>query len=76
MPYTKTVTAMAVHLDTDNPIYGESVTKIELEDEAGGLFFLISQPSIAENGKLRFDHEELEMVLEAARELIKVEQCK
>ncbi len=33
-----TTTAISIHLDTDNPVYGESVTRVTLEDEAGGFF--------------------------------------
>lgn len=65
--YKKTVTEITVHLKADNPIFGESVTKVALEDEAGGFFIILSQN---EKNELRFDLEELDLVVDAARELI------
>lgn len=35
--------AFSVHLDNENPIFGEGATHVRLQDEAGGYFVEIEQ---------------------------------
>ena len=57
-----------IHNKTENPIFGESITSLKLEDEGGGPFLVISQ-NWAENKELRLDMDELLDIVEAAKEL-------
>ena len=64
--YAVTTTAVAIHPQGVSPIYGEGITRLELDDEGGGPFLLLRQ----EDQTLRMDLEELEAIVVAARELI------
>lgn len=68
-----TTRVSAVAIKGDNPIFGESVTHIELCDEADGLFIKLSQtaPELA-NGEVTFNNaEEILAIGNAARELLR-----
>ena len=52
-------------LQNDNPIYAESVTSVEILDEAGGAFISISQ----ENGTLRFNFDEFHYLAEMIKQI-------
>lgn len=66
MTYRTTTTQIVVHREGDNPIYGESATRIRLEDETGGLFVVLEQDA----GSVKLDPEELNIVIEAAKQLL------
>ena len=68
--YIKTILSVAIHHPVLHPIFGEGVTKVSIEDEAGGFFLRIKQ----EEMEIRMDMEELEEVVKAARVLIKQER--
>ena len=72
-PLTTTITAMAVHHANENPIYGEGVTDVRIEDESGGCFLVISQGGREEAklGEVRLSIEEFELVATCARQLMK-----
>ena len=56
MKYIQTVITIAVHREGVNPIYGEGVTHVKLQDDAGGYFIELQQSDDdAENGVVRFD---------------------
>ena len=59
----KTITEISIHASGDNPVFGDSVTKVRLEDEAGGAFLVVSQ----EERELRLDYDELVEITEAAK---------
>jgi hypothetical protein len=40
--YKQTITAVAVHLDGESPVFGESTITAALDDEAGGMFLNIT----------------------------------
>lgn len=65
IPMTHCVLSLSVYRQGDNPVFGETVTRVTLEDEAGGLFFILEQ----EDGKLRFDFDEFEEVVKAVKTL-------
>jgi len=61
---------VSIHRVGENPIFGHSVTKIRIQDEAGGPFIVLTQCFEDSEGKLSFDLDELEQVLIQARKLI------
>ena len=64
--------SISVHREGDNPVFGETVTIVTLDDEAGGPFIRLEQiHDSIEPGKLILDLEELELCLKAARKLLK-----
>ena len=59
----------AIYVDGKDPISGDGVVHVSVEDEGGGPFLVIE--NIDDNcGKIRIDLDELEAVLVAAREMI------
>jgi hypothetical protein len=62
----RTIIEVAVHYKQINPIFGEGVTHVRIDDEAAGGFIVLKQ----DDKELRFDLEELEEVIIAARELL------
>lgn len=63
----------ALYRDDESPIFGESVTTIELDDEAGGIFFKIKQEpnEFGEGGELRFDFDEVQQLFNVINTLHK-----
>jgi len=71
MKYTKTVLTVSIHPVGTNPIFGEAATHISIDDESGGAFIVLSQSNEeAKVGEVRFDLEELELLITTARELM------
>ena len=63
--------------DTVSPLFSERAVIVTVEDEAGGPFILLSTPDRDScRGEVRLDPEELEVVLDVARELIGQETLK
>ena len=62
----RTITEISIHASGDNPVFGDSVTKVRLEDEAGGAFLVVSQ----EERELRLDYDELVEIMDAAKALL------
>ena len=60
---------VAVHRKDDNPIFGENVIHVSVDDEAAGAFIVLESNAGHEDG-LRIDPDELEAVVVAARKLI------
>ena len=70
--YQSTILSVAIHRPADSPIYGECVTTVRVEDEAGGAFIAIRQnerQGVAE-GEIWLDPEELELIAAEARKLL------
>ena len=65
MRFITTPIKIAVHMKQNNPVFGEAVTHVSLEDESGGAFFVLSQ----EGQEIRVDIDELEMILKAAKQM-------
>ena len=63
MTYVTTTTEITVHPEEYNPVFGEHVTKIKLDDEAGGAFILMMQ----DDQQIRLDFEEFDLVSDAVR---------
>jgi hypothetical protein len=71
MAVTSTPIGTSVHQHDVNPLYGEGVTHVLLEDNAAGAYILLKQcDEHSKVGEIRLDIEELEAVLVAARDLI------
>ena len=69
--YATTTLKVAVHREDVNPVFGESVTFVSVDDEAGGPFLVIEQhDDVARTGAVRFDYEEFLAVAEAAKTLM------
>ena len=49
----------------DNPIFGDSVTSVEIVDEAGGAFIRISQ----DDDELRFNYDEFHYLAEMIKQM-------
>jgi len=70
----KTIMTVSVHRPDVNPVFGHGVTHVSIDDEAGGSFIILTQfDDNIEPGKVRLDLDELEEIIEVARELLKQE---
>jgi hypothetical protein len=71
--YKTTATEVTVHRAGENPIFGEGATRVRLDDEAGGLFFVLEQSRDDCDGlqRIRVDPEELELIAITARTMLR-----
>ena len=70
MKYKSTIIGISIHLENMNPVYGEGVTHVNVQDEAGGPFITLSQVGEEKLECVRVDMEELEMITAEAKKLI------
>lgn len=72
MKYETRITRLTVGLE-GKEIYDPSMTHIEIDDEAGGEFFVLTQHPEDKDGeqRLRFDPKEWDAVVEAVEQLRK-----
>ena len=70
MQYDKTALKVAVHLPNDNPVFGISTTHVEVADEAGGGYLILTQFPDEGTAAIKVDIEELEEITKVARQLI------
>jgi len=71
LKYKVTTTAYAVHQEGESPVYAETTTHVLLDDDGDGPFIVLQQTDDnAEAGKVKFDVEELPLIVEAAKKLI------
>lgn len=63
--YIHTITAIAVHPPDLNPVFGEGVVTVRLEDEAGGPFVVLEQ----DGQKVRVCFEEVKALVQAISKL-------
>lgn len=64
---------VSVHRADKNPVYGEGITHVSVDDDAGGAYIVLRQfDLLAENEpvSVKLDLDELEAVTQAARDLI------
>lgn len=66
-----TITAIAVHMPDESPIFGERTTTIRLDDEGGGPFIVIEQLTDTQPGVVKPDPDELTLVMRTARRLLR-----
>jgi hypothetical protein len=70
---TQTITKISIHSQGDNPVFGASVVSVEMDDEAGGAFFIVSQEtseSETQKGTVRLDFEEIEAIREVSKKML------
>jgi hypothetical protein len=71
MKYKQTIIAISVHAEGVNPIFGEGVTHVQLNDEAGGYFIELRQcDDTSENGVVKFDPAEWDELNAAVKTLL------
>ena len=70
MKYKTTITTIAIHPENVNPVYGEGVTHLCIQDEAAGPFLTLSQMAEEKLERVRIDMEELELITAEAKKLI------
>ena len=66
MEYKTTITQVTIHKSDDNPVFGESATRIKLEDEGAGRYLVIEQ----DESSIRLDPEELDLIIAEAKKLM------
>ena len=65
--FAQTTTAISVHALGDSPVFGDSTVTVSIDDEGGGPFISLFQPS---GGKIDLDYEQLLLVVDAAKMLM------
>lgn len=65
--FAQTTTAISVHATGDSPVFGMSTVIVSIDDEGGGPFISLLQPS---GGKIDLDYEQLLLVVDAAKMLM------
>lgn len=67
-----TILKVSVHSAKENANFGEGATHIEVDDEGGGGFIILSQPANerVHDGTLRFDLDELKEITVQAEILL------
>jgi hypothetical protein len=69
--FATTTLKVAVHREDINPVFGEGVTYVSVDDEAAGPFLVIEQhDDDVRPGTVRLDYEEFMAVAEAAKTLM------
>lgn len=66
-----TPVAVAVHRRGESPIFGEATIRVEVDDEAAGPFIVLTSNDPAnDQGGIRIDSEELDVIVRAAKWLL------
>jgi hypothetical protein len=60
-----------LYKDGDNPIFGNSVTTVTINDESGGPYFILAQSRDGWSGELHLDFEEIEPLFEIMKKMMK-----
>lgn len=60
-----TVTEISVHSKTENPIFGETVTRVKLDDEGGGMFVKLIQHTDEGVQEIRLDFTDIPAIMKA-----------
>jgi hypothetical protein len=66
MTYKSTITSVAVSYRDESPIFGENTIKLALDDEAGGVFFVLSDLN---GNTIKIDHQQW-IELDAAAKIL------
>jgi hypothetical protein len=70
MKYKTTITTVSIHSENVNPVYGEGVTHLCIQDEGAGPFITLTQVGEDKSDCIRIDMEELELITAEAKKLI------
>ena len=57
---------------TGEPIYADGATRIDIDDEAGGEFIVLTQSSLHQEARITIDPDEWPLVRKAIDKLVKV----
>tara|TARA_R110000868_G_scaffold377155_1_gene642441 strand:+ start:1369 stop:1674 length:306 start_codon:yes stop_codon:yes gene_type:complete len=72
--YATTILKVAIHRESENPVFGEGNTYVGIDDEAAGPFIIIEQDSDGSgsvgSSTIRTDYEEFLAIAEAAKMLM------
>ena len=72
--YQTTILQVAIHSENANPIFGEGVTHVKVDDEGGGPFIIIEQDDSEFHQKgmnqIRLDYDELQEIQEVIKMLM------
>ena len=60
-----------LYREGDNPIFGESVISVTIEDESAGPYFTVKQSSDDFRGELRLDFAEVKPLFELMQKMMK-----
>lgn len=63
MKYKSTIVAASIHLESDNPIFGNSVVTVKVEDDAGGAYLVFHQCSDENEGQVTIDFEQFDEIV-------------
>ena len=69
--YKTFVERINLYREGDNPIFGESVITVTINDEAAGPFFVVKQSQDSFEGELRLDFSEVEPLFELMKKMMK-----
>ena len=64
--YITSTISTVVHLDDRNPIYGEGVTTITIDDEAAGGYIVLTQ----DDQTIKLDPDELQLITKTAMRML------
>ena len=78
MNYKTTITSIAVHINDESPIFGESTTQVRIDDDAAGVYIVIDQSGSddPETGIVKLNPEELPVIMDVVRRLLEQETVK
>lgn len=71
MKVLSTITAMSIHMETENPLFGEGVFEVRIEDEGGGPFLILEQ----DENHVRITFEEFDTLVKVVK-ILSVESKK
>ena len=64
--YITSIISTVVHMDDRNPIYGEGVTTITIDDEACGGYIVLTQ----DDQTIKVDPDELQLITKTAMRML------
>ena len=68
--YKATIIGFSVHLENENPLFGESAIHVMVQDDAGGAFLkLVSTAEDVDRGEVKLDFDQLKVICEIAGQL-------
>lgn len=70
MSLMATVIAISIHPETENPIFGEGVIHMRIEDEAAGGFLIITQCGVGAAAEIKLNLDELYLLAEEGKKMI------
>ena len=69
MSYKTVPVKYSIYADDDNPIFGNSVLSVSIEDEAAGPYIEIEQVSDENHGKIIFDLDQIDALVDLLKKL-------